>query len=84
MFLVDAPNVLDTMDIAQCGDLREYLGFDAGFADDDQICEETKRLECSDDIFAALNGFSGGGGPQYEPVTESTQINTVSSGKCAR
>jgi hypothetical protein len=41
----------------QCGKLREYLGFDFDYPDDDVICEEVKDLEGSPH-FSDLDGLN--------------------------
>lgn len=81
LFLEDRPAVNDPLDNGACGQLREYLGYDADYADDERIIEETERLECEDDIFAALSGFSGGSGG-YDVPDAIPSLQPVNSGEC--
>ena len=68
-YLNDAPKLTNPEDVTnakQCGNLKEYLGYDRDLLDNEYICENVYQLRYTDD-FDFLNEFfdqgSGGNGP---------------------
>jgi hypothetical protein len=69
------PNITDTGSQAQCGQAREYFGFDEFFINDVQICEDVYQLRYSRD-FGWISEFFGdsdidagpGGAAQFSEV----------------
>ena len=60
MYLETAPVIDDPTDYDQCGSTREFFGFDAGFINDQQICDDVEQLRFSRD-FSFLETFTGQG-----------------------
>jgi hypothetical protein len=58
LYIMASPEIKNPQNANQCGNLREYLGFDFDYPDDRVICEEVERLSCSQD-FSDLDGLSG-------------------------
>ena len=58
-YLQDAPEVEDTDNNQQCGELRQYLQYDKDFPDDRRICDELKHIQCRND-FIDLDERTGG------------------------
>ena len=50
MYLKDAPIVDDVNDNEQCGDLREYFGYERNFPIDKKICDEVKEYKNTRDL----------------------------------
>jgi hypothetical protein len=55
-YLDNYPNITSPTNAKQCGNAREYFGFDAHFLNDDQVCEDIYQLRFTDD-FDFLNEF---------------------------
>lgn len=50
MYLNDAPEIEDVKDNQQCGDLREYFGYERTFPIDRKICDEVKEYRNTRDL----------------------------------
>jgi hypothetical protein len=67
-YLKDAPKVKKEESSKQCGALREYLGYDHDFPDDQHICDEFPHIQCREDFsnldetIANSSGGAGSGG----------------------
>jgi hypothetical protein len=59
-YLAKAPEIEDPTDFRQCGEARQYFGFDEYFIHDVQICADLGQLRFSKD-FDFLNEFFGQG-----------------------
>ena len=64
-YLSAAPKVINQESSKQCGALRDYLGYDHDFPDDQHICNEFIHIQCRED-FSSLDetiaNSSGGAG----------------------
>ena len=68
-YLNQAPTVADTNSTKECGDLREYLGYDPDFPDDDHICYEFDHIKCRSD-FTSLD----------DPIANSSDGDSIEEG----
>ena len=85
MYLGAAPNITDPADYDQCGSTREFFGFDAGFINDDQICDDIEQLRFSrdfqflEDFFGVGSGSSGGSeGPPEDIPPPAAEVPPLS------
>lgn len=76
-YLDQAPEVEDTDSALKCGKLREYLGFDEDYPDDQDIIDELERLRCVPDFedFFVI----GSGGPS-RPTEEACALGLMEPG----
>ena len=78
-YLNDAPKINDVEDVTKCGDLREYLGYDRFYPDDDRICDEVEAIQCNED-FSNLDGLATGA-TNETPLKLNKKIVKISTGK---
>ncbi|CAB9521743.1 expressed unknown protein [Seminavis robusta] len=79
-YLSDAPNITDTGDSDQCGEVREYFGYDSDYPDDDEICDDVqylrynKQFDNIDATFGSSSSQSGvdDGGSQLDLTAPET------------
>jgi hypothetical protein len=70
-FLEAAPEVNDPDNSYQCGQLREYYGFDEDYPIDDDICADINFLKNSDD-YRFINRYNKGSPTQPDDHPELT------------
>mmetsp|Transcript_84099 Transcript_84099/g.126082 ORF Transcript_84099/g.126082 Transcript_84099/m.126082 type:complete len:1454 (+) Transcript_84099:272-4633(+) len=70
MYLSAAPRITDPTNSDQCGETREYFGFDPDFINDVQICDDIEQLRFSRD-FTFLEEFLGEGEGSMTPPGDS-------------
>ena len=58
-YLESAPVITDPADFQQCGEVRNYFGFDEMFLNDYAVCEDVSQLRYSRS-FEFLKDFFGG------------------------
>ena len=90
-YLNNAPNIEDSSDPTQCGNLRKYFGFDENYIYDSGICMDIDQLKSTPD-FRFLDTFfnqgsGGGSGSQETPPVQVTMppfvLEKIDRSKCS-
>jgi len=49
-FLEDSPEISDPTSFKECGNAREYFGYDKDFLDDERVCDDVWQMRMTDDF----------------------------------
>lgn len=80
-YLNDAPVVKDTHNLAECGNLREYFGYDKDFPDDNRICSDVESLQCRNDFLNLDNLGENTGSGDSDVLVSMPKLHLRSKGK---